>query len=135
MMKLCPKCNNLTHYDYYFGAYICPNCYYRDYSDSLRFPQESDMQLQLYINPNITEQQLIDFGFTNYDPQDWYYSRRLSYNITFNIIIPKFKPSAFIIRLLDEDFLQPYIGNNKKIMLEYLNVIRELVEADILVIR
>jgi hypothetical protein len=90
--------------------------------------------MQININPNLTEQQLKDFGFTDYDPPYWYYCRELSNNITFNITIPKFKPSAFTIELIDEDFLQPYIGKNKKIMKECMDIIQELVDVNILVL-
>ncbi len=90
--------------------------------------------MQISINPNLTEQQLKDFGFTDYDPPYWYYCRKLSNNITFNITILKFEPSAFIIELIDEDFLQPYIGKNKKLMKEYIDIIQELVDANIFVL-
>lgn len=29
-MILCPKCGKIADYSYYFGAYICSYCYWKD---------------------------------------------------------------------------------------------------------
>lgn len=33
-MRLCPKCGKIANYNDYFGAYICTNCDWKDYSPS-----------------------------------------------------------------------------------------------------
>lgn len=58
----------------------------------------------------LPEDKMRDIGFTDYNPEHWYFVKRLADSITFNLTIAKANPSrkGWRIDVLDENFLQPY---------------------------
>lgn len=75
------------------------------------------------VNKNIKINLLKDkdmriLGFTDYNKDNWYYSKALAEDISFSISISKNNPNEFRIDILDDNFCQPYdyqsiLGRNK----------------------
>lgn len=62
----------------------------------------------------MTEQELLDYGFTNYNKPYLYFARMIGKGISFNVSIKKKDFSKFEIDVLDESFLQPFDFENIK---------------------
>lgn len=61
--------------------------------------------IQYHILP---DEKMREIGFTDCDPEIWYFSRVIKQDISFNVMIPKDGIGDLRIDVLDEDFCQPY---------------------------
>ena len=63
---------------------------------------------KIKIHPSQTKEKLLQYGFTNYNPERLYFCRMLDKDISFNLSIDINTLEILEIDILDEDFLQPY---------------------------
>lgn len=60
------------------------------------------------INPERTEEELKEYGFTNYNKPSLYFMRMLQPGISFNVTVNRKDFSKSTVDVLDENFLQPF---------------------------
>lgn len=66
---------------------------------------ETNENIKAHLLP---KEKMREIGFMDYTNECWYFSKDLEYEISFNIIINKNDENDFNIRVIDEDFCQPY---------------------------
>lgn len=67
---------------------------------------------RIKIKDGVTEEQLINYGFTNHSKPILYFSKIVGNNISFNLSVNKSDLKITAIDVLDENFLQPYDYQN-----------------------
>lgn len=100
--------------------------------------------MQYKLNPTITEQELRDYGFTDFSNGHWYYCKDLyKGDISFNLDVLKSDYNYVEIDILDEWWCQPYdyewlLSMNKeakvanKVKKEYDKMVKKLLKDKIL---
>lgn len=76
-------------------------------------PKKSELRAngtskKIQVRDGLTEQELLDFGFSNHHNPTLYYSRMVGDEISFNVSIDKKNRRKLAIDVLDEDFMQPF---------------------------
>lgn len=61
--------------------------------------------IQSHILP---DDEMRKIGFTDANPEVWYFSRGIEHDVSFNVSIPKNGIDDLRIDVLDEEFFQPY---------------------------
>lgn len=95
-----------------------------------------DVPLKNYQNANIkavilSDEEMHEIGFTDYNKPYWYYCKTIARGLTFNVTIAK-KSGRIKIEVLEEACLQPYdyqnlikLGSRNEYVLKVHNIVQE----------